>query len=170
MRDDIMRIKEDLCHFMADAAKEGIGPHNVEMISAAAVGAEKIMKMAVLEEELMGEGGYSGRGYSQEGGYSGEDGYSGGYDDGESYRRGRDSRGRFTRRGGYSRDGGYSGEGGYSQAGGYSQGGSYGGGNYNYSRNNEKQNMIQQMRRMAEQAGPEEKKTIERMIRNLENG
>lgn len=161
MRDDIMRIKEDLCHFMADAAKEGIGPHNVEMISAAAVGAEKIMKMAVLEEEMMGEGGYSGRGYSQEGGYSGEDGYSGGYDDGDSYRRGRDYRGRLTRRG-YSNEGGYSGEGGYSQR------GSYGGWNYNYARNNEKQNMIQQMRRMAEQAGPEEKKVIEKTIRNLE--
>lgn len=166
MRDDIMRVKEDFCHFLVDLSRDGINPGNVEMLSAAAVGAEKIMKMAVLEEELMG--GYSGTGYSQEGGYSGEDGYSGGYDDGDSYRRGRDSRGRFTRRG-YSNEGGYSGEGGYSQAGGYSQRGSYGGGNYNYSRNNEKQNMIQQMRRMAEQAGPEEKKVIEKTIRNLEN-
>ncbi len=155
MRDDIMRVKEDFCHFLAEMSRDGINPGNVEMLSAAAVGAEKIMKMAVLEEELM-EGGYSGRGYSQEGGYSG------GYDDEDSYRRGRDSRGRFTRREGYS------GEMGYSQAGGYSQGGSYGGGNYNYSRNNEKQNMIQQMRRMAEQAGPEERKVIEKTIRNLE--
>ncbi len=162
MRDDIMRVKEDFCHFLVEMSRDGINPGNVEMLSAAAVGAEKIMKMAVLEEELMG--GYSGAGYSQEGGYSGEEGYSGGYDDGDSYRRGRDSRGRYTRRGGYSGDGGYS------QTGGYSQRGSYGGGNYNYTRNNEKQNMIQQMRRMAEQAGPEEKKTIERMIRNLENG
>lgn len=156
MRDDIMRVKEDFCHFLAEMSRDGINPGNVEMLSAAAVGAEKIMKMAVLEEELMGGGGYS-----QEGRYSGDGGYSGGYDDGDSYRRGRDSRGRYTRDGGYSMDNsGYSNEGGNSYGRHWVRG--------HYSRDNEKQHMIEQMRRMAEQASPEERKVIEKTIRNME--
>lgn len=110
---ELMRIKDDICEELIRMTENGVNKGNLEPVYMAAVAAEKIMKMQVLEHEM--DDGYSQRrrGYSREGGgYSGErerydryprDGgsYDGGsYDDGESYAR----RGQHYVRGHYSRD------------------------------------------------------------------
>lgn len=138
MRDDLLRVKEDLCHYAVDMAKDGVNPRNVESISAAVVGAEKVLKMAVLEEELDGMGGYSG-GRDRGGKYTVHGTYGDCYDEGDSWRRdGRgDSYGRHWVRGHYSRDDG-------------------------------RRDMTAKWREMLEDASPEERKTMERMLSNME--
>lgn len=137
MRDDILRVKEDLCHFAVDTAKEGVDHRNVEAISAAVVGAEKILKMAVLEMELYGENGYSG-GRDRGGKYTVHGTYGDCYEDGDSYTRPyRESYGRHWVRGHYSREDG-------------------------------RRDMTAKMRDMLEEASPEERKAMERMLQNME--
>lgn len=148
------RAEEGFRRFLEEVTADGVHEHNVEHAYMAAVGYEKILKACVLEEQLE-ESGYSGnRGrYTARGEYSRDGGYSGGYDDGDSYRR-RDSGGRYTR------DGGYSGE-----------DDSYGRHwvRGHYSRDDGREDMMGRMRRMMEGADPEERKTMERMLRNMEN-
>ncbi len=159
MREKLMELKEQLCEEMLKLGERGINSGNLEAIYFMAVAAEKIMKMQVLEGEM--EGGYSQRGYSREGGYSGE----------------------YSQRRGYSREGGgYSGEGGYSEkrdrygrysrdsGASYESGESYGrGGRGGYSRDDGMEHMKREMQRMMEEASsPEEKRAIERCIRQLD--
>lgn len=146
MRDDLLRVKEDLCHFAVDMAKDGVDPRNVEAISSAVVGAEKILKMEVLEMELDEDGGCSGgrdRGgkYTVHGTYG--DCYD--YDEGDSWRR--DSRGRYSR-------------------GGDSYGRHWVRGHY--SRDDGKRDMTEKIREMLSDATPEERKAMERMLSNME--
>lgn len=150
MRDDVLRLKEDLCHFAVDMAKDGVDPRNVEAISAAVVGAEKILKMAVLEMELEDDGGYSG-GRDRGGRYTvhGVYGDCDDYEDGDSWKR--DSRGRYSR--GRPMDG-------------ESYGRHWVRGHY--SRDDGKRDMGEAMRRMLDDASPEERKAMERMLANME--
>lgn len=111
MREELMRVKHELCEQIIEMGERGVNKGNIEPIYMAAVAAEKIMKMQVLEGEM--DDGYSQRNrrYSRDDGmYSGnrerydrypKDGGSyDSYDGGESYAR----RGEHYVRGHYSRD------------------------------------------------------------------
>ncbi len=142
MHKKIMEIKEMLCEEMIKEAERGINPGNLEPIYMMAVAAEKIMKMAVLEEDL--DDGYSQRRrYSREGGSSGE---------------------RYSREGGNSGDR-YSREG-YSQEG----GGSYDGGSSyarrgRYSRDSEMDGMKERIKRVMEESrNPQEKEALKKCL------
>ena len=154
------RAAEDFERFFEEITEDGIHPHNIEMAYWAIVGYEKALKSCVLIEQM--EEGHSREGggrYTVQGEYSRDGGYSGSYENGDSYRR-RDSRGRYTRDGGSSMDNrGYSG--------GESHGRHWVRGHY--SRDDGKEDMMGRMRRMMEEASPEERKTMERMLKNMEN-
>lgn len=139
-----------------EVTEEGIHPHNLEMAYMAMVGYEKALKSCLLKEQLEEDGYSGGRGrYTVRGEYSRDGGYSGGYEDGDSYRR-RGADGRYTRDGGYSQDG-------------YSMDG-YSGRHWvrgHYSRDG-KGDMMDRMRRMMEEASPEEREKMSRMMRNME--
>lgn len=140
------KAAEDFKRFFEDVTADGIHPHNIEMAYMAIVGHEKALKSCILAEQIEEEGYSGGRGrYTVRGEYSRDGGYSGGYEDGDSYRR-RGADGRYTR------DDGYSGRH-------YVRG--------HYSRDG-KGDMMERMRRMMEDASPEEREKMSRMMRNME--
>lgn len=144
------RAAEDFERFFEEVTEDGIHPHNIEMAYWAIVGYEKALKSCVLLEQ-MEDGGHSRDGgrYTVQGEYSRDGGgYSGSYESGDSYRR-RDSRGRYTRDGSES----------------YGRHWVRG----HYSRDDGKEDMMGRMRRMMEEANPEERKSMERMLKNMEN-
>lgn len=146
------KAAEDFRRFFEEVTAEGIHPHNIEMAYMAMVGHEKALKSCILAEQIEEEGYSSRRGrYTVQGEYTRDGGYSGGYEDGDSYRR-RGADGRYTRDGGYSMDDGYSGRH-------YVRG--------HYSRDG-KGDMMERMRRMMEDASPEEREKMSRMMRNIE--
>lgn len=147
------KAAEDFARFYEEITADGIHPHNIEMAYWAMVGHEKALKSCMLQEQL--EDGHSGnRGrYTVRGDYSGR--MPDRYEDGDSYRR-RDARGRYTRDGEYS--GAYDGD-------------DYSGRHYvrgHYSREDGRGYMMEQMHRDMERYTPEERKAIERFMRNLE--
>jgi hypothetical protein len=145
------KAAEEFKRFFDEVTAEGIHPHNIEMAYMAMVGHEKALKSCILEEQIEEEGYSGGRGrYTVRGEYSRDGGYSGGYEDGDSYRR-RDSMGRYTRDG-YPMEDGYSGR--HWVRGHYSRDG--------------KGDMMDRMRRMMEEASPEEREKMSRMMRNME--
>lgn len=140
------KVKENFYRFLEEVAGDRIDERNIEMAYMAAVGYEKVLKACVLEEEM--EDGYSGsRGrYTVRGEYYGDGGYSGDYERGDSYRR--DSRGRYTGDGdGYGRN--------------WVRG--------HYSRDDGREDMMGRMRRMMDEASPEDRMKMERMMRDMEH-
>lgn len=144
------KAAEDFKRFFEEVTADGIHPHNIEMAYMAMVGHEKALKSCILAEQIEEEG-YSGRRgrYTVYGSYDGH--MPENYDDGDSYRR-RGADGRYTRDGGYSMDDGYSGR--HWVRGHYSRDG--------------KGDMMERMRRMMEDASPEEREKMSRMMRNME--
>lgn len=80
MHKDLMKVKESACEFLKEIGRDGVNMRNIEPVYMAAVAAEKIMKMMVLEEDAE----YSHRGTGRDDGYSRNSSYR----DGESYRMG----------------------------------------------------------------------------------
>lgn len=159
----IYDLKEKLCEELEEyARKQDMGAGDLEVIHKLTDTIKNIDKICMLEEE---------GGYSEEGSYGG-----GSYGDGGSYGRGSSyaNRGKHYVRGHYSRDGGNGGgggsmgggQGGYSSRrggrGGYSRNGGY-------SQDDGRSEMMEHLEMAMDAATDEDRETIKRFMRKLEN-
>lgn len=145
----LYELKEMLCEELEKYGdKRDLSTGSLEVVDKLAHAIKNIDK--IIES---GEEGYSER-------YMYDDGYS--MNDGGSYARGRGRNARRDAMGRYSREGSYRGY----------DGGSYRGGNYRrggYSRDDAKQEYMENLRRMMEEAPDENTRmSIQRMMDNME--
>lgn len=149
------QLKETLCRYLDDMASKDLNSTTLDQIHKLSDTLKNVLKIEMLEEES-GEGEYSERSY------------------------GGSSRGRYSRDGGYSEynDSGYSGarRGQRYVRGYYRRGSSYDGGEMsNYSRDGRysyaeaKDDMIAQMRELANNAEGKDRESIMRCISQMEN-
>lgn len=135
---DMQQLREMLCKELKQyEARSKLNLADLDAVHKLTDTIKNIDKIEMLEEGGMDE--YAEARYSRRGGE-----YA--YDDGNSYAR----RGRHYVRGHYSRDGGYAMNDGYARDG--------------YSRDGGMERVMDMMRDMMEDASPEERKTIERMM------
>ena len=156
---DIMNLKEMLIDELSEYGRKGeLNAKTLETIDTLAHATKNLCKI-IEDAEMMDESSMGGSSYERGGNN---------YYDGSSYARGRGRNARRDRMGRYSREG--RGGSNYENY----DGNSYrGGNNYRrggYSRDDAKQEYIENLKEMMEQAPDNETRTkIQRMIQNMEN-